>query len=250
MSAQGPDVQTVSITKECLDVQTPVEWERTIKRVGKYIDRGFTADFSSAIERFKNKFRMEAARDWNDGVLNRFYVTGDEIVHVLKHLKLPYWTRSGGQYSVGADLVLGGKILCHIDDTRPMCQCGNARVVGKARWYVVCHDCAVEKNLNINKIENMLPAKFEIGDTTTDGADAADVAYIAEFNSCQNAIYQRRTFDESLYGEYRATFATFEEIGIFKSNADRYRMLELMKKHNGNKKLAFQEFTATDDDEQ
>jgi hypothetical protein len=112
--------RTVAITQECLDVISKVEWTRTIKRMGKYIDRGYTPVFTLTIEhitRFIEHLNTtNIMKMWNAAVLRKVWVREwKRYVLVQTHLGLPYWTRSG---AVGADLVHSGEVLCHISDIR------------------------------------------------------------------------------------------------------------------------------------
>jgi hypothetical protein len=245
LSAQGPDVKTVSITKECLDVQTPVEWKRTIVRMGKYLDRGFTADLSSAIERFTHKFSMDAAMDWNRAVL--VFIGRECDFPVLKHMKLPYWTRTGNQNSIGADLVLGGKILCHIADIRPMCDCGSSVIVG-SYYDRACTQCAVKGDKNVNNMcHNGLPEKFEIGDASD---TTSDVAYVAEYRAYVAAITEARELKIKMHRrKYQTEFHVFENIGLFKSDSDRDRMYSTLVQCGGDMKRAYQIFVGDVDDD-
>jgi hypothetical protein len=225
LSAQGDDVCEVSITKECLDVICTSEWQRTIKRMGKYIDRGYTPNWTSVIEHFKAHFNTRAAEYWNRAVLRQ--VCG---VYALKHYQLPYWTRSDSL--LGADLVVGDTIMCHIPDTRPMCKCGKAKVLSM-RKCVLCIDPAVFGI--VRKFETWLPTKFEITINEVKPA-AVDSSYNAEWTAFEDTVKKY-----NLDRKHRA-INMFIELGLIDSSHAQVTMVQLLEKHNGDAKLAYKEF--------
>ena len=133
MSERG--AKSARVTQECMDVQSPDEWARTIKRCHKYVERGYTFDWSGVVQHFRTGAfdRLYAIQSWNRAVLTKVY----KNVCILRRRGVPYWTMEGGS----VHLECGGAVIATIPATELMPACGRC-MSGEMSCGSVCAECS------------------------------------------------------------------------------------------------------------